>query len=287
MWISWVIVMAPLITEKGRKYISSLSAPIPPGPLHIGHARGAVVGDVIANILDASGFSVFCEYYINDTGNQMNNLGKSVFFRYLELLGDDVEFPEGCYQGDYIKDLAKEIMAREGESYRNRNQEETIRTFTDYAASAILNDIKDDLKAFGVVFDNYFSERDLYKDDGVAKLLAELEKRNFIYNDGETVWFRTTAFGDEKDRVVIRKSGEPTYFAADIAYHQNKYQRGFDTIIDVWGADHHGYIPRMAACIEALGHEKESLKIVLVQLVNLLRDGRPVPMSTRAGEFVT
>ena len=259
----------------------------PTGPLHIGHARGAVVGDVIANILKASGYSVFCEYYINDTGNQMNNLGKSVFLRYLELLGDDVEFPEGCYQGDYISDLAKEIITRKGEDYRNRNQEEYIRMFTDYAASAILNGIKDDLKAFGVVFDNYFSEKDLYKDDGVAKLLAELEKRNFIYNDGETVWFRTTAFGDEKDRVVIRKSGEPTYFAADIAYHQNKYQRGFDKIIDVWGADHHGYIPRMVACIEALGHEKDSLKIVLVQLVNLLRDGRPVPMSTRAGEFVT
>jgi len=272
---------------KGKKIHLEFVSANPTGPLHIGHARGAVVGDVIANILEASGFSVFCEYYINDTGNQMNNLGKSVFSRYLELLGDDVDFPEGCYQGDYIRDLAKEIIARDGEDYHKRNQEETIRTFTDYASSSILNGIKDDLKAFGVVFDNYFSEKDLYKDDGVAKLLAELEKRNFIYNDGETVWFRTTAFGDEKDRVVIRKSGEPTYFAADIAYHQNKYQRGFDRIIDVWGADHHGYIPRMAACIEALGHEKDSLKIVLVQLVNLLRDGRPAPMSTRAGEFVT
>ncbi|MGZ3634658.1 MAG: arginine--tRNA ligase [Syntrophales bacterium] len=272
---------------KGKKIHLEFVSANPTGPLHIGHARGAVVGDVIANILRASGYSVFCEYYINDTGNQMNNLGKSVLFRYLELLGEDVEFPEGCYQGNYIKDLAKEIIARESESYRKRNQEETIRMFTEYAASEILQGIKDDLKAFGVVFDNYFSEKDLYRDDGVAKLLAQLEKSKFIYNDGETVWFRTTAFGDEKDRVVIRKSGEPTYFAADIAYHQNKYQRGFDKLIDVWGADHHGYIPRMAACIEALGHEKDSLKIVLVQLVNLLRDGKPVPMSTRAGEFVT
>ncbi len=271
----------------GKKIHLEFVSANPTGPLHIGHARGAVVGDVIAKILEAAGFSVFCEYYINDTGNQMNNLGKSVLFRYLELLGDDVDFPEGCYQGDYIRDLAKEIIAKEGDGYHNRNEEETIRMFTDYAASSILNGIKDDLKAFGVVFDNYFSEKDLYKDDGVAKLLAELEKRKFIYNDGETVWFRTTAFGDEKDRVVIRKSGEPTYFAADIAYHQNKYERGFDKIIDIWGADHHGYIPRMAACIEALGHEKDSLKIVLVQLVNLLRDGKPVPMSTRAGEFVT
>ncbi|MGZ6292570.1 MAG: arginine--tRNA ligase, partial [Syntrophales bacterium] len=262
---------------KGKKIHLEFVSANPTGPLHIGHARGAVVGDVIANILRASGYSVFCEYYINDTGNQMNNLGKSVLFRYLELLGEDVEFPEGCYQGNYIKDLAKEIIARESDSYRKRNQEETIRMFTECAASEILQGIKDDLKAFGVVFDNYFSEKDLYKDDGVAKLLAQLEKSKFIYNDGETVWFRTTAFGDEKDRVVIRKSGEPTYFAADIAYHQNKYQRGFDKLIDVWGADHHGYIPRMAACIEALGHEKDSLKIVLVQLVNLLRDGKPVP----------
>ena len=272
---------------KGKKIHLEFVSANPTGPLHIGHARGAVVGDVIASILEASGYSVFCEYYINDTGNQMNNLGKSVLFRYLELLGEDVEFPESCYQGDYIRDLAKEIISREGDRYRNINQEETIRIFTEYAAREILKGIKDDLMAFGVVFDNYFSEKDLYKDDGVAKLLAALEKSKFIYNDGETVWFRTTAFGDEKDRVVIRKSGEPTYFAADIAYHQNKYGRSFDELIDVWGADHHGYIPRMVACIEALGHEKESLKIVLVQLVSLLRDGKPVAMSTRAGEFVT
>jgi arginyl-tRNA synthetase len=217
----------------------------------------------------------------------MNNLGKSVLFRYRELLGEGIEFPDGCYQGDYIRDIAGEIIDKEGDIYRARNQEEVVRIFTDYAASAILNEIKEDLKAFGVVFDNYFSESNLYKDDRVAQLLAELEKKQFIYNDGETLWFKTTDFGDEKDRVVIRKNGEPTYFAADIAYHQNKYDRGFDTIIDIWGADHHGYIPRMVACVEALGHQKDSLKIILVQLVNLLRDGKPVAMSTRAGEFVT
>jgi arginyl-tRNA synthetase len=271
----------------GKKIHNEFVSANPTGPLHIGHARGAVVGDVVANILEASGFSVFREYYINDAGNQMNNLGKSVLFRYRELLGEGVEFPEGCYQGDYIRDLAGEIIDKEGDIYRARNQEEVVRIFTDYAASAILNEIKEDLKAFGVVFDNYFSESNLYKDDRVAQLLAELEKKQFIYNDGETLWFKTTDFGDEKDRVVIRKNGEPTYFAADIAYHQNKYDRGFDTIIDVWGADHHGYIPRMVACVEALGHQKDSLKIILVQLVNLLRDGKPVPMSTRAGEFVT
>lgn len=259
----------------------------PTGPLHIGHARGAVVGDVIANILEASGFSVFREYYINDAGNQMNNLGKSVLFRYLNLLGEDIAFPEGCYQGDYIKDLAREIITKEGDIYRARNKDEVLRIFTDYAASAILNEIKDDLKAFGVIIDNYFSERNLYEDDQVGKLLAELEQKGFVYRNGETIWFKTTDFGDEKDRVVVRKNGEPTYFAADIAYHHNKYVRGFDTLIDIWGADHHGYIPRMVACVEALGYKKDSLKIVLVQFVNLLRDGKPVPMSTRAGEFVS
>lgn len=272
---------------EGKKIHIEFVSANPTGPLHIGHARGAVVGDVIANIEEVAGFSVFREYYINDAGNQMNNLGKSVLYRYLALLEEDVEFPESCYQGDYIKELAREIIDKEGDVYRVRNQEDAVRIFTDYAAAAILDGIKEDLKAFGVVFDNYFSERNLYKDDRVAKLLKELEAKHVVYSDGETLWFRTTDFGDEKDRVVVRRNGEPTYFAADIAYHHDKYLRGFDDIIDVWGADHHGYIPRMSACIEALGHTRNSLKIVLIQLVSLLRDGVPVPMSTRAGEFVT
>ncbi|MCX5843701.1 MAG: arginine--tRNA ligase [Deltaproteobacteria bacterium] len=272
---------------KGKNAHIEFVSANPTGPLHIGHARGAVVGDVIANIAAASGFSVFREYYVNDAGNQMNNLGKSVLYRYLELLGEDVEFPESCYQGDYIRELAGEIIDRNGDIYRSRNQEEAVRLFTDYAAGAILAEIKEDLRAFGVIFDNYYSERSLYKDDRVATLLKELEEKHVVYSDGETLWFKTTDFGDEKDRVVVRRNGEPTYFAADIAYHHDKYIRGFDTIIDVWGADHHGYIPRMSACIEALGHDRNSLKIVLIQLVSLLRDGMPVPMSTRAGEFVT
>lgn len=259
----------------------------PTGPLHIGHARGAVVGDVIANILDATGYSVTREYYINDAGNQMNNLGRSVYYRYLELLGDKVEFPDNCYQGEYIKDLAQDLVKREGNSYQKRDPQEVISLFTDYAAGIIMEGIKDDLQAFGVKFDQYFSERELYKDGGVGKLLTELEDKGFIYREDNTLWFRTTAFGDEKDRVVVRQNGEPTYFAADIAYHRNKYQRGFETVIDIWGADHHGYIPRVMAGIQALGHNKDDLKVVLIQLVNLLRDGVPVAMSTRSGEFVT
>jgi len=272
---------------EGRKVQVEFVSANPTGPLHIGHARGAVVGDVIARLLNACGYSVSREYYINDAGNQMNNLGKSVYLRLRQLLGEDVEFPDTCYQGDYIKDLAREILQKEGKKAIEKPEDVLIRVFTDYAGGVILEGIKEDLRVFGVSFDRYFSERELHRDNGVMELLAELEKKDFIYLEDNTSWFRTTLFGDEKDRVVIRQNGEPTYFAADIAYHKNKFERGFDTVIDVWGADHHGYIPRMQACVQALGFEKDALKVVLVQLVNLLRDGKPIAMSTRAGQFDT
>lgn len=272
---------------KGARVQVEFVSANPTGPLHIGHARGAVIGDVIANILQSAGFSVSREYYINDAGNQMNNLGRSVWFRYLELLGEAVEFPSDCYQGAYIIDLARDICDRHGSDLRTRGEEETVALLTDYAAGSILKEIQDDLGSFGVAFDCYFSEKDLYKNDGVETLLGELQDKGYIYREGKTLWFKTTDFDDEKDRVVIRENGDPTYFAADIAYHKNKYERGFDRVIDVWGADHHGYIPRMYAGIQAVGRGKESLDIVLVQLVNLLRDGVPVAMSTRAGEFTT
>lgn len=259
----------------------------PTGPLHIGHARGAVVGDVIANLLTTAGYQISKEYYINDAGNQMNNLGKSVLLRYRELSGEKIDFPDTCYRGDYIKEIARDILNKEGDQYLLADEQKTIGYFTKLAGNAILDEIKIDLQDFGVTFDEYFSEKELYKDNGVSHLLNELQKQGFIYSDGETLWFKTTAFGDDKDRVVIRQNGEPTYFAADIAYHQNKFSRGFEMMIDIWGADHHGYMPRMWAGIQALGHEKDSLKIILVQLVNLLRGGAPVAMSTRAGEFVT
>ncbi len=271
----------------GRKAQVEFVSANPTGPLHIGHARGAVVGDVIANILKMSGYTVFREYYINDAGNQMNNLGMSVWLRYLELLGIKADFPENCYQGSYITDLAREILKNEGDAHLSKTPEEVIPLFTDYSANSILDGIKEDLRAFGVTFDNYFSERALYASNAVSRLLDVLGKKGYTYWEGETRWFKTTDFGDEKDRVVVRRTGEPTYFAADIAYHQNKLERGFTDIIDVWGADHHGYIPRMSAAIQALGHDKNALKIVLVQLVNLLRAGKPIAMSTRSGEFVT
>ena len=217
----------------------------------------------------------------------MNNLGKSALLRYRELSGEKIEFPETCYRGDYIKNIAGEIMKKEGDKYLHSNEEETIGYFTSIAGQSILEEIKVDLKDFGVVFDEYFSEKELYRNNGVAKLLGKLQEQGFVYSDGETLWFKTTDFGDEKDRVIVRKNGEPTYFAADIAYHQNKFSRDFEMVIDIWGADHHGYMPRLQAGIQALGHDKNSLKIILVQLVNLLRGGVPVAMSTRSGEFVT
>ena len=271
----------------GKKVQVEFVSANPTGPLHIGHARGAVVGDVITNLLTVAGYRISKEYYINDAGNQMNNLGKSVLLRYRELSGEKIDFPETCYRGDYIKDIAGEIIKKEGDKYLQSNEEETISYFTSLAGHAILEEIKIDLKDFGVVFDEYFSEKELYKNNGVAKLLDKMQKQGFIYSDGETLWFKTTAFGDEKDRVVVRKNGEPTYFAADIAYHLNKFSRNFEMLIDIWGADHHGYMPRMWAGIQALGYNKDALKIILVQLVNLLRGGVPVAMSTRSGEFVT
>lgn len=272
---------------KGKTVQVEFVSANPTGPLHIGHARGAVVGDITANLLAAAGYAVSREYYINDAGNQMHNLGRSLWYRYREQMGQSVEFPEGCYRGDYMKELASQLVAADGDAWLAKTEEAVIPAFTEYAAGAILEGIKQDLQAFGVTFDCYFSEQDLYRDDSVGRLLAELQEKGFVYREGEALWFKTTAFGDDKDRVVVRQNAEPTYFAADIAYHANKYQRGFDQVIDIWGADHHGYISRLYAGIQALGRSPEDLKIILVQLVSLLRDGKPVAMSTRAGEFVT
>ena len=271
---------------KGAKIQVEFVSANPTGPLHIGHARGAVIGDVVASILQASGFSVSREYYINDAGNQMNTLGESVYYRYLEQMGETVSFPENCYQGGYIAELAREVHDQFGNRFHS-DREAAIPFLTEYAAGSILEGIKEDLETLGVVFDRYFSEKELHENDNVTQIIRKLQEEGFIYEEGGTLWFKTTDFGDEKDRVVVRENGEPTYFAGDIAYHLNKYTRGFDKVINVWGADHHGYIPRMQACIQALGRRKEDLEVVLVQLVNLLRGGVPVPMSTRAGEFVT
>ena len=259
----------------------------PTGPLHIGHGRGAAVGDVLTNILKAVGFNVTREYYINDAGNQMETLGNSMFLRYLQLLGKDIDLPDNCYQGEYIRDMAGDIMLTHGDRYLNEPKEEVIQEFSTYAADRILQGIKEDLNDFGVEFDEWFSEKTLFENNLVSEAVEELKNRGYIYLQDGAFWFKTTEFGDEKDRVVIRANGQPTYFASDIAYHKGKLERNFHMIIDIWGADHHGYVPRMESVIQALGKKKEVLRVVLIQLVNLLRDGRQVTMSTRSGEFDT
>jgi len=272
---------------RNRKVQVEFVSANPTGPLHIGHGRGAAIGDVLANILEACGYRVEREYYINDAGNQMRILGRSLYCRYRELLGQQVEFPEDHYQGDYMKDLAREFLQKEGDRYLHLPEEEAIPVCGRFAGDRILKGIREDLEVFGVRFDNWFSERSLHDRDLIRETIRALRNRGYIYEEEGALWFRSTAFGDEKDRVVVRANGLGTYFAADIAYHKDKFDRGLDRVIDIWGADHHGYVARMLAAVEALGRDREDLKLVLAQLVSLLRGGQPVAMSTRAGEFVT
>lgn len=271
----------------GKKVQVEFVSANPTGPLHIGHGRGAATGDVLARILMACGFQVEREYYINDAGNQMDTLGRSLYYRYQEVMGESIEFPDAHYQGEYMRDLAREFAREVGRRYHRAPLEEVLPVFTRYAGHRILNGIRDDLNAFGVTIDHWFSEQSLHDADAVRKTIDELEARGYIYEEAGARWFRSTAFGDEKDRVVIRANGVSTYFASDLAYHKNKFSRGFDFVVDIWGADHHGYVERMLAGVEAMGRARSDLKIILVQLVNLLRGGAPVAMSTRSGEFVT
>jgi arginyl-tRNA synthetase len=259
----------------------------PTGPLHVGHGRGAAVGDALASILEATGHRVEREYYINDAGTQIETLGRSVFLRYQQLLGRQVDFPETCYQGDYIQILAREMQEIHGNSYLYVAEEEALPLFSDYAGKRILDGIRNDLQEFGVNYNKWFSEKSLYENGAVDRVIETLKAAGHIYEKDGALWFRSTALGDEKDRVVVRANGMTTYFASDLAYHQDKYLRGLDLVIDLWGADHHGYVDRMYAGVMALGKEREALRLLLVQLVNLLRKGQQVAMSTRAGEFVT
>ncbi|MGD2151188.1 MAG: arginine--tRNA ligase, partial [Desulfobacterales bacterium] len=259
----------------------------PTGPLHVGHGRGAAVGDSVANILRFCGYDVQKEYYINDSGLQIHTLGKSVFLRYQQLMGRKIQFPDNCYQGDYINDFAKEISDCKGKALLDSDEETSISYCAQFAAERIISQIRQDLTKFGVEFDNWFSEQSLYDSGKVGEIIDDFRDKNIIYEKDGALWFKTKDFGDEKDRVVVRKNGQTTYFASDIAYHMDKFERGFARVIDVWGADHHGYISRVKGAIQASGLNKNRFKVILVQLVNLLRGGEPVAMSTRAGEFVT
>ncbi len=291
----------------------------PTGPLHVGHGRGAAYGSAVANVLEAAGFHVYREYYVNDAGRQMDILAASVWLRYLELCGEEIIFPTNAYKGDYVWDIAatlhRENTTKFLHSWRTLSAElppdepqggdkevyidaiitrmkvllskEDFRTVFDRGLNVILDDIRDDLQRFGVVYDQWYSERSLMDNGAVQRALDRLKKNDFTYEKDGAVWFRSTNFGDEKDRVLVRDNGQPTYFASDVAYHLDKFERGFDQVINIWGADHHGYIPRVKGALQAMGIDPNKLAVLLVQFAVLYQGGNKVQMSTRSGEFIT
>lgn len=298
----------------------------PTGPLHVGHGRGAAYGAVVAELLAAVGFEVHREYYVNDAGRQMDILATSVWLRYLELCGEDLRFPSNGYRGDYVWDIAATLHREHGDAYRadagqafadlppdapregesglhDGDKEAHIdgliaaakrllgdhryRYVFELGLNVILDDIRDDLSEFGVEYQEWYSERSLTESGAVNRAIARLRAGGYLDERDGALWFRSTAFGDEKDRVVVRENGQTTYFASDIAYHMDKLERGFDRVIDIWGADHHGYIPRVKAALQALGDDADRLDVLLVQFAILYRGGEKAQMSTRSGEFVT
>ncbi len=274
---------------RGEKVLVEFVSANPTGPLHVGHGRGAAVGDALANLLAATGYDVQREFYINDAGRQIRLLARSVYSRYRQQQGKDEPFPEDGYHGEYINEVSASAStsASIGLAYIDKSFDESEKAFAEYSKDQMLADIKKDLEEFGVRFDVWFSEKSLLADGSVQKSIEELKERGHAYEQDGALWLRSTAFGDDKDRVIIKKDGEHTYLATDIAYHRNKLGRGFKTLVNIWGADHHGYIPRVQAVIQAFGHPRDSLHVLLVQLVAILRHGQPVPMSKRAGTFVT
>ncbi len=273
--------------REGEKILIEFVSANPTGPLHIGHGRGAAVGDVLCRLLSKAGYDVTSEYYINDAGLQMENLGRSTLARYRKLLGKGGEFPESGYKGDYIKDIAQEVVDKDGDKYLDMPEEESLPFFVKYSADTILNGIKDNLKRFRVHFDIWTSEKSFHQSGKVQKGIDDLKKSGAIFEKDGALWLNSSADGDTKDRVVKRANGVVTYLAADIAYHKDKYERGFTKLIDIWGADHHGYVARMKSAVKALGQEPDSLETLLIQLVALKRGGKTVSMSTRGATFVT
>ena len=306
------------IGEQKKVQVEFVSAN-PTGPLHVGHGRGAAYGSVVADLLEAVGFDVDREYYVNDAGRQMDILGTSVWLRYLELAGEELTFPSNGYKGDYVWDIAATLHRDKGDAIRfassevfadipadepaGGDKEEHIdalidrakallgkdgyREVFDLGLNVILDDIRDDLGLFGVRYENWYSERSLVESGKVEACIEKLKVAGHLYEKGGAWWFKSTDFGDEKDRVVVRDNGQTTYFASDIAYHIEKFERGYDRVIDVWGADHHGYVPRVKAAIQAMGGNPEQLDVLLVQFAILYEGGERKQMSTRSGEFVT
>ena len=299
---------------QGQRVLLEFVSANPTGPLHVGHGRAAAYGAACAGLLQKAGFAVECEYYVNDAGRQMDILAVSIWLRYLEHFSKRLRFPDNGYQGDYIKDIALELKEAHADRFqratpalpdivRDKDAEQGMdwlirhamdmlgaddyRLILKTGLASIKAGIEADLKAFGVEFDRWFSEHSLLADKRVEACIAELEKNNRVYLKDGAKWFRSGEFGDTKDRVLVRENGEPTYFAADIAYHRDKIERGYERLINIWGADHHGYIARVRAALRALGFEAEKLEIRLVQFVSLFRGKERLPMSTRSGEFVT
>ncbi|MBA4390366.1 MAG: arginine--tRNA ligase [Syntrophus sp. (in: bacteria)] len=270
---------------EGKKVLIEFVSANPTGPLHIGHGRGAAVGDVLANILKSVGYIVSKEYYINDAGRQIKTLGESTYLRWKELQGEEVLYPKDCYQGDYVKDLAGQLIESKVEIPLDRDA--AVSFMARFSSSEILKGIQQDLGDFGVVFDNYYNESTLFDRGVVETTLDLLKEKGYAYEKDGALWFTTSKFEKDEDRVLIKSGGEKTYFTSDIAYHMDKFNRSFDMLVDIWGSDHHGYIPRLKASIQALGHDKESFKALLIQFVTLLKDGKPAGMSTRSGQFTT
>lgn len=304
---------------KGKKIQVEFVSANPTGPLHVGHGRGAAYGSVVSSLLSAVGFAVHREYYVNDAGRQMDILTTSIWLRYLEKCGEQITFPSNGYRGDYVIEIADSARQQFGDALRHPastvfagvtadepqggDKEQHIdaliqqakqllgtdnyRQLFDLGLTAILDDIRNDLAEFGAEYDEWFSERSLVESGVVDRAVEQLKSTGFLYQQDGAWWFKSTEFADEKDRVVVRDNGQATYFASDVAYHLNKYQRGFDQIIDIWGADHHGYIPRVNAAMKALSQDPDKLKVLLVQFAALYRGQEKISMSTRSGEFVT
>jgi arginyl-tRNA synthetase len=289
----WATVLEPIIvqgehfgcsdTGQGRKVLVEFVSANPTGPLSVGHGRNAVLGDAIARVLAASGYTVQREYYFNDAGRQMRVLGESTRARYLELLGLPNQFPDDGYQGDYIYDIAREMIASDGDAL----QDAETAVFSQRAQQAIFADIDATLKRIGIGFDTYFNEHTLYEDGRVDAVIEDLRAENLVYEQEGAIWFKTTAFGQEQDRVIVKSSGEPTYRLPDIAYHRDKFRRGYDWMINIFGSDHIATVPDVLAGVQALGYDDSRITVVLYQFVTLLRDGKQVKMSTRKATFVT
>ena len=298
---NWVQQQVDLVRESGSffgnvpfgngtKIMVEFVSVNPTGPVHVGHARGAVLGSVLANILDAAGFDVSREYYVNDAGSQMEAFYRSVHARYREAIGLDSEFPENGYRGDYISDIASDIVDEHGKGFADIDDSDAIREVGDIGRERMVSVIASDLEKIGVTFQNWFSEHSLYDGDQnqYDKAMQILKDQNYLVEREDALWFASTLLGEDKDNVVVRSNGEPTYFASDIAYHYNKFaSRGFDKVVNIWGADHQGHVPRMKAAVKALGLNDDNLTVLISQLVTLKRGDEVVRASKRTGDFVT